>query len=83
MYKALTQFIDLQDGGYLYNAGDTFPRKGHKVSEARIKELSGIENKRRMALIEEVAALQKTEEVIKDDKPGSSDTVKSKSRKKK
>ena len=65
MYRVLTYFTDMQDGDYPYNAGDTFPRDGLVVSANRIKELSGTENKRGIALIEEVRADGETAE----DKP--------------
>lgn len=53
-YKVITFFTDLQDRGYAYNVGDTFPRKGMTVTPQRIKELASAGNKRRIPLIEEV-----------------------------
>ena len=61
MYKVIKQFHDLQDATktkngmvyYEYNVGDEYPRKGLKVSEERLKELSGKDNKRGTPLIEE------------------------------
>ena len=53
-YKVIKYFTDLQDNEYAYKTGDTFPRDGVEVSEARIKELSSDKNKRKMPLIEEV-----------------------------
>lgn len=61
MYKVIKQFHDLQDvtktkNGNVYheyNVGDEYPRKGLKVSEERLKELSGKDNKRGTPLIEE------------------------------
>lgn len=61
MYKVIKQFHDLQDvtktkNGNVYHeykVGDKFPRKGFKVSEERLKELSGKDNKRGTPLIEE------------------------------
>lgn len=55
MYKVKKFFTDLQDEHYAYKAGDIFPRKGHNVTEDRIKELSTSDNKRGIPLIEEVA----------------------------
>lgn len=53
-YRVIKYFTDLQDNDYAYNAGDTFPRKGKKVSDERIAELSSAKNKRGIPLIEAV-----------------------------
>ena len=61
MYKVIKHFHDLQDAtktksGVVYReykVGDEYPRKGLKVSEERLKELSGKDNKRGTPLIEE------------------------------
>lgn len=53
-YRVIKRFIDLQDKNYAYNEGDAFPRDGVTVSQDRIDELSGNENKRGVPLIEEV-----------------------------
>ena len=45
MYKVLKAFTDLQDNNRVYHTGEIYPAKGVKVSDARIKELSGSENK--------------------------------------
>lgn len=44
MYKVISSFIDLQDEKYLYNVGDSFPRKGKAVTDDRIIELSSRRN---------------------------------------
>lgn len=54
MYVVKVFFTDLQDNNNAYNVGDTFPRDGMTVTHDRIKELSGTQNKRGIALIEEV-----------------------------
>lgn len=54
MYKVVEFFNDLQDGGHAYKPGDTFPREGFKVSDARLEELSCANNARGMKLIEKV-----------------------------
>ena len=54
MYRVINYFTDLSDNGYVYNVGDIYPRPYHKVSEARIRELSSDSNKRHKPLIEEV-----------------------------
>lgn len=71
MYKVIKKFHDLQDATktkngmvyHEYNVGDEFPRKGHEVSDERIEELAGKENKQGVPLIElveEKAAAEKT-----------------------
>lgn len=52
MYKVIKHFIDLHDNDHSYNEGDIFPRKGVDVSEERIKELAGSDNKQHTPLIE-------------------------------
>ena len=54
MYKVIHYFNDLQDDGYAYNVGDEFPHKGMTVTNERIAELSGLENKQGVPLIAEV-----------------------------
>jgi hypothetical protein len=70
MYKALTDFIDLQDNYRKYRAGDTFPRKGYDPGEERIAELAGTNNKRGCAVIAKVAekAADKPVEEPKEEK---------------
>lgn len=50
-YTVLTYFEDLQDGSFPYRAGDKYPRSGFSVSEERIRELSGPDNRRGIPLI--------------------------------
>lgn len=59
-YRVIKYFTDLQDGEYPYNVGDAFPRKGKTVTADRIKELSSTQNKRGIALIEEVRGAEET-----------------------
>lgn len=54
MYKVIEFFTDLHDDDHPYEVGDPFPREGVEVTEKRIKELCGSDNKRHMPLIEEV-----------------------------
>lgn len=49
--KVIRRFRDLQDNGYTYEVGDTFPHSGIKVSEERIQELLGADNKIGVPLI--------------------------------
>ncbi len=53
MYKAIVDFVDLQDNNHRYHAGDSFPREGYEPSEDRIKELSSNSNLRGIAVITE------------------------------
>lgn len=53
-YKAIERFKDLKDDKYVYEVGDKYPRKGKRVSKARIAELLGSENRRGRPVIEEV-----------------------------
>ncbi len=60
VYKVIKRFHDLQDARktksgvvyHEYNAGDVFPRDGMEVSEERIQELAGSDNKQGVPLIE-------------------------------
>lgn len=51
-YKVIHSFTDLQDNNHPYKVGDSFPRLGLVVSDARLNQLSGKNNKRGKALIE-------------------------------
>lgn len=51
MYKVIKYFTDLHDNDYPYNVGDTFPRDGLTVSEGRLDELAGSNNKQGTPLI--------------------------------
>lgn len=72
MYKVINFFTDLHDNDHPYNVGDSFPRKGVKVSGERLIELAGSDNKQGKPLIEKVEEpeSQKTE-MIKKAKRGS------------
>lgn len=54
MYKVLDHFYDLDDGGYAYHKGDTYPRKGYRATKDRLAELSSKKNKMGKQLIREV-----------------------------
>lgn len=51
MYEVIHFFTDLQDFNHAYNVGDEYPRQGMAASEARLKELSGKNNKQKKPLI--------------------------------
>jgi len=53
MWKVIADFCDSSDG-HVYHEGDTFPREGVEVSEARMTELSTFSNRRSTPLIEKV-----------------------------
>lgn len=53
-HEVIHFFTDLQDNSYPYNVGDKFPRDGLTVSEARLEELSGSNNKQGKPLIRAV-----------------------------
>lgn len=52
MHEVICYFTDLQDNRHPYNVGDKFPRDGLRVSEERIKELSGSNNRQHKPLIQ-------------------------------
>lgn len=55
MYRVVYKFKDLKDPKvHVYQAGDTYPRAGFKVSESRLEELSSTKNKLKKVLIEKV-----------------------------
>lgn len=80
MYKVIKKFHDLQDATktkngmvyHEYNVGDEFPRKGREVSEERLEELAGKENKQGVPLIELVEEKVAAEKPAK--KPSSTKT---------
>ena len=51
-YRVIKYFTDLQDNGYAYNVGDTFPHEGKQVKPSRIAELASDKNRRKIPLIE-------------------------------
>ena len=59
-YKVIHYFTDLQDFNHPYNVGDSFPRIGMNVTQARLDELAGSKNKQGKPLIQKI-------EEIKDD----------------
>ncbi len=57
-YEVIKTFADLQDNRHLYNVGDTFPHEGAEVSNGRLKELSGSNNKLGTPLIKEIKEIK-------------------------
>lgn len=54
MYEVIRTFYDLTDNNFVYNVGDSFPRVGLEVSQDRIEELSGNNNKQGTPLIKPI-----------------------------
>lgn len=54
MYKVIKLFADLQDKNHEYKPGDVFPREGLKVTDKRLEELAGSNNKQGVPLIEKI-----------------------------
>lgn len=52
MYIVIKHFIDLQDNNHSYNVGDIFPHTGLTVSDERLAELAGSENRQGVPLIQ-------------------------------
>lgn len=50
-YIVISFFTDLHDNDHPYNVGDIFPRSGVEVTEQRIAELAGSNNKQHKPLI--------------------------------
>lgn len=67
VYKVVHFFTDLQDFDHAYNVGDTFPRKGMTVSNERLEELSGTENKQGVPLIKKVKRKATKKKKVEED----------------
>lgn len=52
MYRVIKHFTDLHDNNHPYNVGDVFPREGVAVTDDRLVELAGSDNKQKTPLIE-------------------------------
>ncbi len=53
-YEVLTDFVDLQDGNYVYRAGEIYPRAGTTPDKARIQQLAGKKNALETEVIREI-----------------------------
>lgn len=54
VYRVIKHFSDLQDKGYKYAEGDTYPREGYEPSAERIEMLSTANNRQKTVLIEAI-----------------------------
>ena len=59
MYRVIHRFKDLLDDGYIYEAGDNYPRPGLDAPAARLTELATKTNRRGIPLIEQVGEEKK------------------------
>lgn len=69
MYRVIKYFTDLHDNEYEYHVGDTFQRKGIKVTKERLTELSTKENLQGEPLIELVEEQDEEKSQKKTDTP--------------
>lgn len=69
MYKVIKSFSDIQDNGFVYRAGDVFPRPGKEVTQKRVDELASKNNKRKEALIQYIEEHHITEKSIIEEAP--------------
>ena len=60
LYRVVKYFTDMQDNDHPYNPGDIFPRNGVSVSEKRIAELAGSDNRQGVPLIKAEESQKKT-----------------------
>ena len=74
MYRVIRYFTDLQDNDHPYNVGDVFPRDGMTVTDERIAELAGSDNKQRTPLIKAEAEAEPVAEVTEDVEEPSEET---------
>ena len=68
MYISTSRWRDLEDG-HLYKPGDPFPHDGREISEKRIAELTGSQNKAGFAVIKAVPVTIKENLIQKEETP--------------
>lgn len=69
MYKVIKSFSDIQDNGFIYRAGDVFPRLGKEVTQKRVDELASKNNRRKEALIQYIEEHHIAEKSIIEEAP--------------
>lgn len=62
MYRVISAFNDLLDGGFLYKVGDEYPRRGYSATDKRVQELLSSSNKQQKPLIEAVEVVEASTE---------------------
>lgn len=60
-FVALKAFTDLEDGRHVYKAGHIYPREGVELDEERAESLLTTDNKRKEALIVQIAVNEEPE----------------------
>lgn len=66
MFRVVWPFADSMDNGYIYKAGDKYPRTGVQVSEERLGELASSRNSHGSPLIEADSPREGSSEVKED-----------------
>ena len=69
MYEVIKFFTDLQDDCHHYEVGDSYPREGVTVSERRIAQLAGNNNKQGVPLIKKVSGEDSKSEPVAEPEP--------------
>lgn len=64
-FVVIKDFKDLKDNGYIYLAGDFYPREGVELDEDRAEELASDKNRRKEPLIVEVLVKQEEKKTTK------------------
>lgn len=65
MYRVICFFTDLHDADHPYHVGDIFPRDGTTVTEDRLSELAGSDNRQGKPLIRRERSDEGAKEVAK------------------
>ena len=69
MWKVIKYFTDLTDNNFPYEVGDAFPRDGLTVTEERLAELAGKNNKQGEPLIKRVKPVEQKAPAKRAKKP--------------
>lgn len=74
-YVVIKDFSDLEDEGYIYRAGDVYPREGVELDEERTDSLLTTDNKRKTPLIVQIAVDEEPDPEAEEVEPEESDGV--------